>query len=119
MDYNKARTADDQTDDLESFWMSTPAERYRYGLLFSMLAGLAAVAFMFWRSGKTLPSMLDGGGKSESRPKAKGSAVKAAHRQTGQKNSVRKPQAGRLGASSTLRPAPGTFLEMMAPARRM
>ena len=57
MAYNKARAADDQSDDLESFWMTTPAERYRYGLLFSMLAGLAAVGFMFWRSRKTLPSM--------------------------------------------------------------
>ena len=82
MGYNKARTADDQSDDLESFWMTTPAEQYRYGLLFSMLAGLAAVTFMFWRSRKTLPSMMTGSGKSESgqRRKARQSKQRTAKR---------------------------------------
>jgi hypothetical protein len=50
MAVDKARFADPEFDDFESHWMSPAAERYRYPLLFSMLAGLAAVGLIFWRS---------------------------------------------------------------------
>ena len=88
MNYNKTRTADDQSDYLESFWTTTPAERYRYGLLFSMLAGLAAVGFMFWRSRKTLPirtesSKSESGQRRMARQSKQRTAKRARRAQTG------------------------------------
>jgi hypothetical protein len=93
MDFEKARAADVEFDDLESHWMTTPAERYRYGLLFSMLAGLAAVGLIFWRSRKTL-TRNGGSGKSESGRKRKVRQSKQARARRGQANqSVRRKLA--------------------------
>ena len=61
---DRARVTDLDLKDSET-WVSSPAERYKYALLFALLSGLGAVGLMFWRS-RTAAAKMIPKGKSES-----------------------------------------------------